>query len=141
MEEKLRGSLRRRGLAMAGCCVSAEDRENQRINEEIERQLRRDKRDSRRELKLLLLGEHHFPTPSPSSPLNLPTLKCSPAGDPVNIKPYPDLTLSAVKTCPALIYAQLHVGRFQLRDVCVTMWKKHKIRHKVQLKCLQKHLK
>uniref|UniRef100_A0A3Q3WHR0 Guanine nucleotide-binding protein subunit alpha n=1 Tax=Mola mola TaxID=94237 RepID=A0A3Q3WHR0_MOLML len=41
---------------MAGCCVSAEDRENQRINEEIERQLRRDKRDSRRELKLLLLG-------------------------------------------------------------------------------------
>lgn len=44
---------------MAGCCVSAEDRENQRINEEIEKQLRRDKKDSRRELKLLLLGEHH----------------------------------------------------------------------------------
>lgn len=43
---------------MAGCCVSAEERENQRINEEIERQLRRDKKDSRRELKLLLLGEH-----------------------------------------------------------------------------------
>ncbi|CAL1615511.1 unnamed protein product [Knipowitschia caucasica] len=41
---------------MAGCCVSAEDRENQRISEEIERQLRKDKRDSRRELKLLLLG-------------------------------------------------------------------------------------
>lgn len=41
---------------MAGCCVSAEDRENQRINEEIEKQLRRDKKDSRRELKLLLLG-------------------------------------------------------------------------------------
>ncbi|XP_034026301.1 guanine nucleotide-binding protein subunit alpha-14 [Thalassophryne amazonica] len=41
---------------MAGCCVSAEERENQRINEEIEKQLRRDKRDSRRELKLLLLG-------------------------------------------------------------------------------------
>ncbi|XP_068460660.1 guanine nucleotide-binding protein subunit alpha-14 [Clinocottus analis] len=41
---------------MAGCCVSAEDKENQRINEEIERQLRRDKKDSRRELKLLLLG-------------------------------------------------------------------------------------
>lgn len=45
---------------MAGCCVSAEDRENQRINEEIEKQLRRDKKDSRRELKLLLLGEHHW---------------------------------------------------------------------------------
>ncbi len=43
---------------MAGCCVSAEERENQRINEEIEKQLRRDKKDSRRELKLLLLGEH-----------------------------------------------------------------------------------
>lgn len=44
---------------MAGCCISAEARENQRINEEIEKQLRRDKKDSRRELKLLLLGEHH----------------------------------------------------------------------------------
>ncbi|KAI1900124.1 hypothetical protein AGOR_G00046790 [Albula goreensis] len=42
---------------MAGCCcLSAEDRENRRINEEIEKQLRRDKKDSRRELKLLLLG-------------------------------------------------------------------------------------
>lgn len=41
---------------MAGCCVSVEDRENQRISEEIEKQLRKDKRDSRRELKLLLLG-------------------------------------------------------------------------------------
>ncbi|XP_019956406.1 guanine nucleotide-binding protein subunit alpha-14-like [Paralichthys olivaceus] len=42
---------------MAGCCcVSAEDKENQKINEEIEKQLRRDKKDSRRELKLLLLG-------------------------------------------------------------------------------------
>ncbi|XP_075996120.1 guanine nucleotide-binding protein subunit alpha-14-like [Genypterus blacodes] len=41
---------------MAGCCVSAEDKENQRISEEIERQLRKDKKDSRRELKLLLLG-------------------------------------------------------------------------------------
>ncbi|XP_022049382.1 guanine nucleotide-binding protein subunit alpha-14-like [Acanthochromis polyacanthus] len=41
---------------MAGCCTSAEDRENQRINEEIEKQLRKDKKDSRRELKLLLLG-------------------------------------------------------------------------------------
>ncbi|XP_013769391.1 guanine nucleotide-binding protein subunit alpha-14 [Pundamilia nyererei] len=41
---------------MAGCCLSAEERENQRINEEIEKQLRRDKEDSRMELKLLLLG-------------------------------------------------------------------------------------
>ncbi|GCB65824.1 guanine nucleotide-binding protein subunit alpha-14 [Scyliorhinus torazame] len=41
---------------MAGCCLSEEDKESQRINAEIERQLRRDKRDARRELKLLLLG-------------------------------------------------------------------------------------
>ncbi|XP_056144805.1 guanine nucleotide-binding protein subunit alpha-14-like [Lampris incognitus] len=41
---------------MAGCCVSAEEKENQRINEEIEKQLRKDKKDSRKELKLLLLG-------------------------------------------------------------------------------------
>ncbi|KAM8961691.1 guanine nucleotide-binding protein subunit alpha-14 [Pelodytes ibericus] len=41
---------------MAGCCLSAEEKESQRINAEIERQLRRDKRDARRELKLLLLG-------------------------------------------------------------------------------------
>lgn len=52
---------------MAGCCVSAEDKENQRINEEIEKQLRRDKKDSRRELKLLLLGEHHLSGPSSQS--------------------------------------------------------------------------
>lgn len=45
---------------MAGCCISAEDRENQRISEEIEKQLRKDKKDSRRELKLLLLGGHHL---------------------------------------------------------------------------------
>uniref|UniRef100_A0A8B9SWF5 Guanine nucleotide-binding protein subunit alpha n=1 Tax=Anas platyrhynchos TaxID=8839 RepID=A0A8B9SWF5_ANAPL len=42
--------------AMAGCCLSAEEKESQRISAEIERQLRRDKRDARRELKLLLLG-------------------------------------------------------------------------------------
>uniref|UniRef100_A0A8C5MLG1 Guanine nucleotide-binding protein subunit alpha n=2 Tax=Leptobrachium leishanense TaxID=445787 RepID=A0A8C5MLG1_9ANUR len=41
---------------MAGCCLSAEQKESQRINAEIEKQLRRDKRDARRELKLLLLG-------------------------------------------------------------------------------------
>ncbi|XP_030643663.1 guanine nucleotide-binding protein subunit alpha-14 [Chanos chanos] len=41
---------------MAGCCMSAEERECQRINQEIDKQLRRDKKDSRRELKLLLLG-------------------------------------------------------------------------------------
>ncbi|XP_076764430.1 G protein alpha q subunit isoform X6 [Xylocopa sonorina] len=38
------------------CCLSEEAREQKRINQEIERQLRKDKRDARRELKLLLLG-------------------------------------------------------------------------------------
>ncbi|XP_017838767.1 G protein alpha q subunit isoform X1 [Drosophila busckii] len=38
------------------CCLSEEAKEQKRINQEIEKQLRRDKRDARRELKLLLLG-------------------------------------------------------------------------------------
>ncbi|KAM9743831.1 guanine nucleotide-binding protein subunit alpha-14-like isoform 1-T2 [Menidia menidia] len=38
------------------CCVSEEYREIKKINDAIEEQLRRDKKDSRRELKLLLLG-------------------------------------------------------------------------------------
>ena len=41
--------------AMA-CCLSEEAKESKRINAEIDKQLRRDKRDARRELKLLLLG-------------------------------------------------------------------------------------
>ncbi|XP_068190264.1 guanine nucleotide-binding protein G(q) subunit alpha-like [Antennarius striatus] len=44
-------------LSFAGaCCLSPEAKEARRIHDEIERQLRRDKRDSRREYKLLLLG-------------------------------------------------------------------------------------
>lgn len=39
-----------------GCCLTEEAKEQKRINDEIERQLRKDKRDQRRELKLLLLG-------------------------------------------------------------------------------------
>lgn len=42
---------------MMECCLSEEAKEQKRINQEIERQLRRDKRDARRELKLLLLGK------------------------------------------------------------------------------------
>lgn len=38
------------------CCLSEEAKEARRINDEIERQIRRDKKDARRELKLLLLG-------------------------------------------------------------------------------------
>lgn len=44
------------------CCLSEEAKEQKRINQEIERQLRRDKRDARRELKLLLLGKHGLHT-------------------------------------------------------------------------------
>lgn len=40
------------------CCMSEEAKEQRRINQEIEKQLRRDKKDSRRELKLLLLGKY-----------------------------------------------------------------------------------
>ncbi|XP_066138652.1 G protein alpha q subunit [Euwallacea fornicatus] len=38
------------------CCQSDEAKEQKRINAEIEKQLKRDKREARRELKLLLLG-------------------------------------------------------------------------------------
>jgi hypothetical protein len=36
--------------------MTEEQKEQKRINAEIERQLKKDKRDARRELKLLLLG-------------------------------------------------------------------------------------
>lgn len=45
------------------CCLSEEAKESKRINAEIDKQLRRDKRDSRRELKLLLLGMWHVIPP------------------------------------------------------------------------------
>lgn len=43
--------------SVGACCLSEEGKEARRINDEIERQLRRDKKDSRREFKLLLLGK------------------------------------------------------------------------------------
>lgn len=60
-----RGSFEPGGMTLSSvgaCCLSPEAKEARRINDEIERQLRRDKRDSRREYKLLLLGE---PAPAP----------------------------------------------------------------------------
>ncbi|XP_018517847.1 guanine nucleotide-binding protein G(q) subunit alpha [Lates calcarifer] len=42
--------------SVGACCLSPEAKEARRINDEIERQLRRDKKDARREFKLLLLG-------------------------------------------------------------------------------------
>ncbi|XP_040052774.1 guanine nucleotide-binding protein subunit alpha-14 [Gasterosteus aculeatus] len=41
---------------MDGCCLSADEMERLRVHKEIERQLRRDKKSSHQELKLLLLG-------------------------------------------------------------------------------------
>lgn len=38
------------------CCLSEEAKEQKRINQEIEKQLRKDKQNARKELKLLLLG-------------------------------------------------------------------------------------
>lgn len=46
--------------AMDECCVSAEEAERLRIHREIERRLRRDKQESYRQWKLLLLGEFFF---------------------------------------------------------------------------------
>ncbi|CAB1318069.1 unnamed protein product [Coregonus sp. 'balchen'] len=42
--------------SVGACCLSEEGKEARRINDEIERQLRRDKKDSHSEFKLLLLG-------------------------------------------------------------------------------------
>ncbi|KAJ8782276.1 hypothetical protein J1605_010255 [Eschrichtius robustus] len=70
---------------MAGCCcLSAEEKESQRISAEIERQLRRDKKDARRELKLLLLGEWlRLPDPwAPSVSLPAASLEWDPPGGP-----------------------------------------------------------
>lgn len=50
------------------CCLSDEVKESKRINAEIEKQLRRDKRDARRELKLLLLGEERRGPARPAGP-------------------------------------------------------------------------
>lgn len=47
-------------LAKMACCLSEEAKEQKRINQEIEKQLRKDRRDARRELKLLLLGEFNL---------------------------------------------------------------------------------
>ena len=56
------------------CCLSEEQQEQKRINAEIERQLRKDKRDARRELKLLLLGKFIYVSSSKSLLLHTSTL-------------------------------------------------------------------
>ncbi|KAJ8782271.1 hypothetical protein J1605_010250 [Eschrichtius robustus] len=64
--------------SIMACCLSEEAKEARRINDEIERQLRRDKRDARRELKLLLLGEYSRSRP----PRALPPDLCAPCPPP-----------------------------------------------------------
>lgn len=39
-----------------GCCMSAEDKEKKRKNDEIENQLKKEKLNLRNEVKMLLLG-------------------------------------------------------------------------------------
>ena len=56
------------------CCLSEEQQEQKRINAEIERQLRKDKRDARRELKLLLLGKFIYVFSSRSLLLHTSTI-------------------------------------------------------------------
>ena len=51
------------------CCDSEEQKQQRRINAEIDKQLKKDKKDARRELKLLLLGKN-------SSGISLPTCDC-----------------------------------------------------------------
>lgn len=57
------------------CCLSEEAKEQRRINQEIEKQLRRDKQNARKELKLLLLGKPSFPS-FDSQPLPPPCEWC-----------------------------------------------------------------
>lgn len=42
---------------LQNCCKSSEQIEAQKLNDKIERELKRHKKDARRELKLLLLGK------------------------------------------------------------------------------------
>ena len=43
---------------MIDCCVPEEVKQQRRINAEIDKQLKKDKKEARRELKLLLLGKN-----------------------------------------------------------------------------------
>ena len=43
-----------------GCGMSTEEKEGKQRNEEIENQLKRDKMLQRNEIKMLLLGMHHY---------------------------------------------------------------------------------
>lgn len=57
-------------VTFCDCCLSEEAREQRRINREIDKQLKRDRKNARRELKLLLLGE----LPTADEKLNMPSV-------------------------------------------------------------------
>jgi len=62
---------------LENCCKSHEEIEAKKLNEQIERELKRHKKDARRELKLLLLGKFTIgPILYYQYPINL-TLKFS----------------------------------------------------------------
>ena len=42
------------------CCMSSEERMQKRVNREIDRAIKQKQKDSKREMKLLLLGEFSF---------------------------------------------------------------------------------
>ena len=42
------------------CCLSEEEIEQKRVNKEIERQLRKEKRNGKEDIKLLLLGKENL---------------------------------------------------------------------------------
>lgn len=78
--------------SIMACCLSEEAKEARRINDEIERQLRRDKRDARRELKLLLLGEYSLRPAAvgpPAGPLRPPPVAPGPPGPLPSAAPAP----------------------------------------------------
>ena len=45
---------------MMACCLSEEEIEQKRVNKEIERQLRKEKRNGKEDIKLLLLGNENL---------------------------------------------------------------------------------
>ncbi|VDD76483.1 unnamed protein product [Mesocestoides corti] len=69
-------------LSWCLCCFSQEYAEQQRLSKQIDRQLQRDKRNQRKEVKLLLLGE------SAGSSLIDASVKCFPTADNATSRSY-----------------------------------------------------
>lgn len=85
--------------SMMACCLSDEVKESKRINAEIEKQLRRDKRDARRELKLLLLGEWVWACRCPRPAVRVLARRADAAGSPQPV-PVSVLSTAGASPCP-----------------------------------------